>query len=885
MNSIWHLVAAVVGAWLGAVLAGEHVFIALLLGGTGGVGFAELLALRARWRAALSELDTLRRDVIAHRQAGPGARAPAAPAATTPAAPPTPYFYDVSNSRPAPPPSPSRRPANAGGSNRATPPPQPPWPERWQYWLENGNWLVRTGVIILFFGTAFLLRYAAQHTHVPIEVRLAGVSAAGLGLLAFGWRLRDSRPSYAQALQGGALGIEYLTVFAALHFYHLIEPVPALALLCGFATLLIVLSLRQASQALAVLAVTGGFLAPLLASQPLAPTIALLSYIAVLNLAIFWIGWVRAWSFLKLAGLIFTFGLVSVIGSFDPLGTQLAVTECFLPLFFLMYVALGRPSARIIDGALIVLTPLLWFVAQASLLHDRHNALALSALTAAVLYSLLYWHSQTTARHPFLIDAQLSIAVAFLSIAIPIGLGSRWHLGAWSLEGASLVWFGCRQRRSLARAFGLLVLAVAGWNLPDQFELTTTGLVLPAISFASVALFCVASTFAGIGWHRYSSNAEEPGAPFAELLAFAGLASWFAACVAVLPDFVPSPLRPATLLAALSLTALALSRLHWWARLRVLQWGAWGLLPVMLMIGSRQLHELHHPLACGGWFAWPIAFGCFFTIAHRLDRQAAGPPSALHAIALWLAAALLGWEGAFDLNRMVNGSREWGSLVYAWVPMALSFLLSRTDAIERWPLSRHRASYQVAAPAGLMLFLCGWNVISDLLLTGDLRPLPYVPVLNALDITQLLSIGLLVSTARRLRSLSTPTPLPAPGTWLTALGFLWVNAVLLRTLHQWTGLTLDAEAITASILAQTCLSLTWTVLALGAMWIAHRRARRTLWNAGGLLIAVVVIKLFALDLSSSGSIERIVSFVGVGLLLLVIGYVAPRPPKQGDLHA
>ena len=53
------------------------------------------------------------------------------------------------------------------------------------------------------------------------------------------------------------------------------------------------------------------------------------------------------------------------------------------------------------------------------------------------------------------------------------------------------------------------------------------------------------------------------------------------------------------------------------------------------------------------------------------------------------------------------------------------------------------------------------------------------------------------------------------------------------------------------------------------------------WLAAAGLMAVVVGKLFLVDLSNAGTIERIVSFVGVGVLMLVIGYLAPAPPK-GD---
>ena len=38
-------------------------------------------------------------------------------------------------------------------------------------------------------------------------------------------------------------------------------------------------------------------------------------------------------------------------------------------------------------------------------------------------------------------------------------------------------------------------------------------------------------------------------------------------------------------------------------------------------------------------------------------------------------------------------------------------------------------------------------------------------------------------------------------------------------------------------------------------------------------------KLFLIDLSNVGTVARIASFLSVGLLLLVTGYLAPLPPR------
>jgi uncharacterized membrane protein len=42
----------------------------------------------------------------------------------------------------------------------------------------------------------------------------------------------------------------------------------------------------------------------------------------------------------------------------------------------------------------------------------------------------------------------------------------------------------------------------------------------------------------------------------------------------------------------------------------------------------------------------------------------------------------------------------------------------------------------------------------------------------------------------------------------------------------------------------------------------------------------VVAKLFVVDLSNVGTVARITSFLSVGALLLITGYLAPLPPRR-----
>jgi uncharacterized membrane protein len=66
------------------------------------------------------------------------------------------------------------------------------------------------------------------------------------------------------------------------------------------------------------------------------------------------------------------------------------------------------------------------------------------------------------------------------------------------------------------------------------------------------------------------------------------------------------------------------------------------------------------------------------------------------------------------------------------------------------------------------------------------------------------------------------------------------------------------------------------------MAYATVKASRKPWFAGALLLAFVVLKLFIVDMKDSGTVEQIVSFITVGLLMLMIGYFSPLPPRENE---
>ena len=115
---------------------------------------------------------------------------------------------------------------------------------------------------------------------------------------------------------------------------------------------------------------------------------------------------------------------------------------------------------------------------------------------------------------------------------------------------------------------------------------------------------------------------------------------------------------------------------------------------------------------------------------------------------------------------------------------------------------------------------------------------------------------------------------------LGGAGFVWLNAMLVRAFHHFGGVPFRLNAWVQSLAVQTGITRLWATTALVLMWLSARRARRLPWTVGAALLAAVVLKLLLVDLSGSGTVTRIVSFIGVGVLMLVIGYVAPLPSKE-----
>jgi uncharacterized membrane protein len=759
-------------------------------------------------------------------------------------------------------------------------------------WFTNGTTMARIGIVVLFFGIAFLLSYLAEHVTVPIELQFAAVAVAGAALIAGGAWLRKARRAYALALVGGGLGVLYLTTFAALELVPLFSPPRAFTLLAAISTLAVALSLAFDAQALAVLATLGGLLAPVLVEAVTEPS-PLFAYVAFVNAVILGVAWFRAWRFLDLVGFVGTFLLSLWWGQeyYEP--TYLRLVEPFLIGFFVAYVAVPIAHAwrgageRRIDAALVFGVPMIGFALQALLVHDVSYGLAWSAGIVAAMYALLWVALRRSNRGEVstLATAFGALAVIFATLTVPLAVDARWTSAVWAVEAAGVYWIGCREGRRFARVFAVLLQIATGiaFVLGGFDEGAVAFANRRFVGIAAIALSAFASTRFG---DRLGDDLPPAERVLRSVLFVWACVWWLGGGLGEAADYVARPAAPHAMLAwtvgSVAVAALLAKHLAW----RRLGATAVVLLPALALC---IVHDVGHGgtgMTEYGWAVYPLAWALHFAVLHRgearpeaakTNTSATALLAAGHAAGALLLVGQIAWEAGEWTARGTPRDTVWAACAHL-MPLALYLVaVARVDRA-RWPLRSFAGAYATSAGTVVAVALALGFVALAILHPGDPSPLPYLPLVNPLEVSLVLALAVLYLWARRDARAS-------PRMLYRGLGigaFIVLNGIVVRTVHHWLGVPWNLSAILASRPLQAALTLTWTVAALAAMVAATRKKLRVLWFTGAGLLAAVVVKLFAVDLAALSGLTRVIAFRGVGALLLVIGYVAPLPPATKE---
>ena len=309
-----------------------------------------------------------------------------------------------------PQPAPSRAPEPP----RYSPPPAAA-PDLEQWFGQRG--LLIVGVLALLMAAGFFLKYAIDRGWIAPVVRSLLAIAAGIGLAAWGEaRIRGGLLRYGAAMIGAGGGLVYLGLWAAAGPYGLLERRIGVLLLAACTVVVTLRALRHEIEGLAIWALAGAYLAPILLPPPTPNPEAFLGYLEVIGLGTGLLAYTMSWrrTFdLALAG----YFLLAPAGAARVLAGALGCWFLAAGALLTLHVTRRRawPEARV---GMLVLAWVLLSVALAGVRDSPEPQLWLAVGAAFAIAALLWWQELDLNRVRAPEEALLFVANPFVLLAL-----------------------------------------------------------------------------------------------------------------------------------------------------------------------------------------------------------------------------------------------------------------------------------------------------------------------------------------------------------------------------------------------------------------------------------------------------------------------------------
>ena len=302
---------------------------------------AEMAGLMSRIHYLEQGLETLARRIAAPaeppHEAAQAVHAPPATAALSP--PPeveAPRFVERVPS-PAPPPAPAAPPAPIAPPLFSSLEPAATLDSPSLESRIGSQWFNRIGILAVLIGVAWFLKLAFDNHWIGPIGRVFSGLLAGVALIVWSERFQKRGfAAFSYSLKAIGSGTLYLSLWAAYQVYALVPAGVAFAAMIAVTAFNGLLAWTQDSELLALYAIAGGLITPLLVSTGGNHEITLFSYLLVLDLAVLVLVALRPWSrllFVASAGTVI-FVLAWWFTFYSP--WQATRTALFLCCFFLI---------------------------------------------------------------------------------------------------------------------------------------------------------------------------------------------------------------------------------------------------------------------------------------------------------------------------------------------------------------------------------------------------------------------------------------------------------------------------------------------------------------------------------------------------------------------
>jgi uncharacterized membrane protein len=326
-----------------------------------------------------------------------------------------------------------------------------------------GKWFPRIGALALVLGSGFGFKYAIDQGWIGPRLRVMVGFLVSSILIGIGdWARKRDWSAYGGAITGGGVALLYLTLWATVGVYDLLPPSVAFVCLVGVSGLGCALALRHDSQALAMLAVIGGFINPFVTGAGAEMPQGLYLYTLTVDLAVVALSFVRPWRLLEKVAFTASW-VVFEVGDGRPVVSLVAATGIFVMFGALPYLrVLLKREQGVTDFAFAPANGLIYYFAVFVRLNGDLEALrGPFTLGMAGLFLIAYLLIRNRTDDDAVSVASGAMAFGFLTLWSPIQLGVEQMALGWAVQALLLFGVALLTKDATARIGGWFVLIMS----------------------------------------------------------------------------------------------------------------------------------------------------------------------------------------------------------------------------------------------------------------------------------------------------------------------------------------------------------------------------------------------------------------------------------------
>lgn len=335
------------------------------------------------------------------------------------------------------------------------------------------NLISKIGIAVTVIGVSIGVKYSIDHQLISPLMRILLGYLAGFILLGIGLKLKTKYKNYSAVLVSGSMAILYFMTYAAYSFYQLLPQTVTFGMMVLVTIATVFFALKYNKEVIAHFGLVGAYAVPFLLSENSGNVTVLYSYMAIINVGILVISFLKYWKPLYVSAFIITWLMyfawyMESYKTSDHFNVAMVFLTFFFLIFYISFLAykLRKNTIFGIEEIVLLLANVFIFygIGYSILEGNETSKQYLGTFTLAnagihLLAGLVIYREKLKDKNLFYLV--LGLILLFITVAIPVQLDGNWVTILWAGEALLLFWIGRTKGSTIYEILSYPLMALA----------------------------------------------------------------------------------------------------------------------------------------------------------------------------------------------------------------------------------------------------------------------------------------------------------------------------------------------------------------------------------------------------------------------------------------